>query len=179
MDRQISINRSTFVHEHHASSACQLCGQSDHVARNCPQFLIQPNCPMANFLATLCDSTNNWLIDLGANSHVTTELANLVLHSKYTDLDKLLIGDGLGLKITHVGQTTISTQNISLPLNNVLCVSSASRNLISVSQLCKSANVIVEFHVTHVFVKDRRTGVILLCGQNKNGVYEFPFVNHS
>ncbi|GKV09611.1 hypothetical protein SLEP1_g21084 [Rubroshorea leprosula] len=113
---QIPIDRPTFVHEQHASSACQLCGQSDHLARNC------------------------------ANSHVTTELANLVLHSKYTGPDKLLIGDGSGLKITH---------------------------------LCKSANVIVEFHATHVFVKDRNTGVILLRGQNKNGVYEFPVVNHS
>ncbi|GKV37501.1 hypothetical protein SLEP1_g45527 [Rubroshorea leprosula] len=41
------------------------------------------------------------LLDSGANNHVTTDLANLALHSEYNGLDELHIGDESGLKITH------------------------------------------------------------------------------
>ncbi|GKV19393.1 hypothetical protein SLEP1_g29663 [Rubroshorea leprosula] len=44
---------------------------------------------------------DGYLLDSSASNHVTNDLANLALHSKYNGLDELQIGDGTGLKITH------------------------------------------------------------------------------
>ncbi|GKV40984.1 hypothetical protein SLEP1_g48568 [Rubroshorea leprosula] len=154
--------------------SCQLCNQFGHTARTCYLFRNQGHGPTAHYAASTNLSTNEWLIDSGANNHITTNLSNLALHSEYNGPDELLIRDGLGLQITHVGHTTLTTPFSSIPLNNVLCVPTASRNLISVSQLCKTTNSIVEFHPNFFLVKDRNTGAILLRGPNRLGMYQVP-----
>ncbi|GKV25507.1 hypothetical protein SLEP1_g34939 [Rubroshorea leprosula] len=50
--------------------------------------------PTAHYAASTGPSTNGWLIDSGANNHITTNLSNLALHSEYNGSDELLIGDG-------------------------------------------------------------------------------------
>ncbi|GKV50484.1 hypothetical protein SLEP1_g57186 [Rubroshorea leprosula] len=82
-------------------STCQLCGYAGHLARNCPSFWVQSIGPMANFASFSNGFLDDYLLDSGANNHVTTDLANLALHSEYNGLDELQIGDGTGLKITH------------------------------------------------------------------------------
>lgn len=47
-------------------------------------------------------------------------------------------------------------------------------NLISVFQFCSKNNVSLEFSPTSFFVKDLRTGAILLQGATRDGVYEWP-----
>lgn len=43
----------------------------------------------------------------------------------------MLIGDSTELPITHTGSTTLNSSHKSFHLENVLCVSSMKRNLIS------------------------------------------------
>ncbi|GKV30743.1 hypothetical protein SLEP1_g39523 [Rubroshorea leprosula] len=169
---------SSPITAHHASilksmSSSQLCNQAGHFARSCLYHRIQNLNPQANY-ASSATAADDWLLDSGATNHVTTDLANLALHSEYHGPDELQIGDGTVLNITHVGHTTLSTPSYSLPLKDILCVLQASRNLISVSQLCKSADVFVEFHPTFFLVKDRRTRETLLRGKNTHGVYHIP-----
>lgn len=47
------------------------------------------------------------------------------------------------------------------------------KNLLSVSQLCSSNNVFVEFYPSYFVVKDCHTGAWLMEGRNKDGVYEW------
>ncbi|GKV11696.1 hypothetical protein SLEP1_g22924 [Rubroshorea leprosula] len=73
---------------------CQLCGHAGHLARNCPSFRVQSIGPMANFASSSNGFLDDCLLDSGANNHVTTDLANLALHSEYNGPDELQIGDG-------------------------------------------------------------------------------------
>ncbi|GKU88975.1 hypothetical protein SLEP1_g3180 [Rubroshorea leprosula] len=72
-----------------------------HFAHNCPFYRVQQHPPHANFASSPNIASEDWLLDSGATHHVTTDLANLALHSEYLGPDELQIGDGTGLKITH------------------------------------------------------------------------------
>ncbi|GKV43628.1 hypothetical protein SLEP1_g50892 [Rubroshorea leprosula] len=55
--------------------------------------------PQANFASSAATTADDWLLDSGATNHVTTDLANLALHSKYHGPDELQIGDGTGKSV--------------------------------------------------------------------------------
>ena len=96
----------------------------------CPLALWHPQA----LVATGDTSTSpNWLLDSGASHHVTTDIENLSLHKPYDGTDDIVMGDGIGLSITHNGSTTLSTLTQTFSLPNVLCVPSTKRNLISIS----------------------------------------------
>ena len=118
-------------------------------------------------------SATEWLLYCGASHHVTTNLHNLSLHSEHPVSESVHIRDGTGLPIIHSGSTTLPSSSQSFALNNVLCVPSMKKNLISVSQLCSPNNVSVEFLPTSFYVKDLRTRALLLHGTARNGVYEW------
>ncbi|BBH07832.1 transposable element gene [Prunus dulcis] len=88
--------------------------------------------------------------------------------------DDILIGDGSNLAITHIGSTSLKTPHHHFTLNNVLCVPSMKKNLISISQFCTSNNVSIEFLPSTFLVKELQTGATVLKGQTKDGVYEWP-----
>ena len=76
-----------------------------------------------------------WLLDSGVSHHITIDLGHLSLHSRHTNSDDLLIGDGMGLLITHNSSTTLTSPTIStFTLNNIRYVPNMTKNLISVFQ---------------------------------------------
>ena len=66
-------------------------------------------------------------MDLGASHNVTADFNNLNLHQDYNELDDIVIGDGTGLKITHIGSTNLSTPSNKFLLSNVLFVPSMKK----------------------------------------------------
>ena len=110
-------------------------------------------------------------------------LSNLSLDSPYQGYDDIMIGDGLTLPITHTGSITILISSRTFTLQNVFCVPSMQNNLISIYQFCTNNHVYVEFSPSAFQVKDLNTGAILLMGEPKDDVYEwpttFPFVTSS
>ena len=74
-----------------------------------------------------------WILDSSVSHHITTNLDNLSLHYPYSGYDDILIGDGNGLSISHVGSLTLLASSNSLTLDNVLCVPAMKNNLIYVS----------------------------------------------
>lgn len=130
----------------------------------------QPQVLAANVLVPFSSST--WLLDSGESHHVTTDLNNLVLHTPYNGNEELIIGDGTGLHISHVGSLTLSHFSSHLQLNNVLYVPSMSRNIISISQFCVDNNATIEFLPNSFRVKDLKTGASLFQGLARSGVYE-------
>ena len=85
-----------------------------------------------------------------------------------------MIGDGTGLLISHTGSASLPSSTTTFTLNDALYVPSMKKNLISISQFCISNNASVEFLPSCFHVKDLRTGAILLTGNTKDGVYEWP-----
>ena len=112
------------------------------------------------------------MLDTGASHHVTRDLANLSLANDYHGDDQLIVANGKSLPITHSGSTHINTPTSPLHLTNVLYVPTISQILISVSQLCQTNHVSIEFFPCHFEVKDLSTGTILLCGRNEHNVYK-------
>lgn len=84
-----------------------------------------------------------------------------------------MIDDGSGLLITYIVSTSLTTTTIS-QLDNILYIPNMNKNLISISQFCTSNNVFVEFLPSYFLAKDLRIRVILLKGQMKDEVYEWP-----
>lgn len=116
-----------------------------------------------------------WLLNSGASHYVISNLSNLSLHLEYGGLDKIVIGDGSGLGITHIGSTNIFNNSNKFSLNWVLHVPTMKKkNIISVSKFCKSNDASIEFFPSHVSVKDLCTGTILVQVLNKDDMYEWP-----
>ena len=64
---------------------------------------------------------DTWIVDSGASHHITSDLQNLSLHFDYGGNEDIMIGDGNGIPITHVGSTTIDSPKTTFSLDNVLC----------------------------------------------------------
>ena len=125
--------------------------------------------PLANY-NVVADSA--WYIDSGATNHVTQDADIFLSCSRYTGIEKLYIGNGLGLHIQFVGTTNIKSLNSpNIHLTNVLHEPTITKNLLSVSKLLTDNNAIVEFQKYFCFVKDKSTGSYCL-----RGLLEMDFI---
>ena len=100
--------------------------------------------PRAN-VAVMNGDSSTWLLDSGASHHMTSDIANLSLHTPYNGGDEVMLGDGSGLNITHTGLLSLPSLAQPFFINNVLCVPALDKNLISVFQLCSTNGVAVTF----------------------------------
>ena len=145
---------------------CQICHKIGHSADKC-WHRYQPQANMAH------SGQGDMLLDSGASNHVTNDLSRLNLVSDYNGPDSLVIGNGKGLRIKHVGTLKLpSYPHLSLP--NTLHVPTVHSTLISVAKLCRDNDVLIEFHPFHCLVKDRKTGETLFQGSNRGDVYCIP-----
>lgn len=90
------------------------------------------------------------------------DLSNLSLHTPYEGMDNMVIGDGNGLTITHFGSFSLSHNNSQFYFDKVLCIPAMKKNLIFVSQFCKTNHVSIIFLSNSFQVKDFHTGTLLL-----------------
>lgn len=114
----------------------------------------------------------NWYADNGASNHVTANPSFLTRKDSYIGTEQVVVGNGSSMVISHVENSTIPSKYGVLTLNNVLCIPQIAKNLDSVSQLAKDNNVYMEFHSNFYVVKDKFTGVELLKGVSKDGLYQ-------
>lgn len=153
---------------------CQICGIQGHTAKRCQFFQIVPIStgnqvahptvgssntwqPQAQFASNNTTSNQPWLLDTGASYHITTDLTNLSLHQPYTGTNDVMIGDGTGHQITHMGSVSLPYKHSVFKLDNVLCVPDMQKNLISISKFCITNNTPVEFLPYCFYVKDLQT----------------------
>lgn len=113
--------------------------------------------------------------DTGAiDDHITSDIGNLSLRSDYHGLEKVSVGNGAGLQISHIGSNSITTPSTHFHLNNMLCVPNISTNLISVHRFANDNNCMYIFYASGFCIKDKATRKMLFRGQSENGLYPFP-----
>ncbi|KAM1271767.1 hypothetical protein ACFX2I_032646 [Malus domestica] len=111
----------------------------------------------------------SWLLDSGATSHITNDIANISSPTPYTGEDKVYVGDGKGHSIHHIGSSSLHSSNAKFKLSNV--VPQMKHNMLSAYQFLKDNYCALTLDSDGSIVKDRITGRTLLQGPVKDGFY--------
>ncbi|KAA8519426.1 hypothetical protein F0562_013699 [Nyssa sinensis] len=160
---------------------CHNCNSNGHLARVCPSPKMNnsfraPTKPSSNLASTSSQTNQTWLMDSGTTHHLTADLDNLAIHSEYTGLEEVTLGNGSQLPITHIGTSHVHSDNHKFSLHDILRVPSATHNLLSVNSFTRSNHVSIEFFPDHFVIKDLATRAILHQGQSDGELYSFDFV---
>ncbi|GKE79580.1 retrovirus-related pol polyprotein from transposon TNT 1-94, partial [Tanacetum coccineum] len=110
-----------------------------------------------------------WYFDTGATDHVTPDITKLNIAEPYNGDDKLQVGNGNHLNISHVGSSVLP--NLKLP--NVLLVPDLTKSLLSVPKLTEDNNVSMEFFPKTCSVKTLQ-GQTILRGDKHHSLYRLP-----
>jgi hypothetical protein len=168
---------------------CDLCGKTNHTKPYCwvqngkPNYLNQLSelvqllriALSSSSVVTLADSSNvagiahsspSWVIDFGANKHISGILS---LFSNLLPIKHhIVLADGssrpvLGKGVLH------PTSSLSLPSS--LFVPDSLFNLLSVTQLTKALQCSITFDPTSCIFQDLRTKEMIGSGHEKDGLY--------
>ncbi|KAL4369170.1 hypothetical protein GQ457_05G032650 [Hibiscus cannabinus] len=146
---------------------------SSSAASGSSTFLTQSGSLVASPGAGSSTADAIWYPDSGATHHITNDLSTLHSGTVYKGSDQLLMGNGGGVQICHIGQGSLLTRSKPLFLQKLLHVPTISKNLLSVSQLARENNVYFEFHPYECRVKDSQTRATLLEGSlTPEGLYK-------
>ncbi|KAH9803881.1 retrovirus-related pol polyprotein from transposon RE1 [Citrus sinensis] len=131
--------------------------------------------------AAYCEgpADEGWYLDSGATHHLTNSMGNLNIRDEFRGNEKLIIGNGEGLSITHIGDSYFSFKNsksqpadLHIALKNILLVPSITKNLISISKLTTDNNISVEFLGSFYVVKDLLKRQVLMQGIAEKELYK-------
>jgi hypothetical protein len=163
----------------------QICGNRSHTAANCRrryQWTNNPGNttrlsiayapPTENMVAAAAVSQPSWFPDTATNYHIQPDTQHLIAVNEYSSPEQLIVGNGIGLHITHIGTGNLSTPNASLLLQNVLCVPAIQKHLLFVQKFTTDNSVFFEFWPNYFLVKDQSTKRILMHSPSEGGVYK-------
>jgi hypothetical protein len=92
---------------------CQVCFKIGHTAERCWHRYDENYVPDSRHVAAVASNSytvnTNWYTDTGATNHITGELEKLSLREKYHGGEQIHTASGIGMDISHVGETTIHT----------------------------------------------------------------------
>ncbi|KAF8397887.1 hypothetical protein HHK36_016812 [Tetracentron sinense] len=116
---------------------CQVCGKLGHGSLDCWHRFNQtyskseqPSTPHSHALAALSisdPSDPQWYPNTGASSHMTNNSGIFTIIQPYIGHNKVIVGNGSPLSITHIGTIYLSTPYGSLLLQDVLLVGNRRR----------------------------------------------------
>lgn len=137
---------------------CQICGKEGHTAIRCwyrmdDSYNADP--PSAAMASTSSKVDADWYTDTGATDHITGDLDRLALRERYHGNDQVQVGNDSGLRIMHVGHSSINTAARPLVLRNTLHVPEITKHLLSVHKFSRDNDVFFEYHPWHFSIKDR------------------------
>lgn len=114
----------------------------------------------------------SWYPNSGATNHLTHVSPAPQITTAYTRPCKVLVGNGTTFRISAIDTSVIPIYSKPLHLNNMLCTTCVTKNLLSVSQFSKENQVYFEFHASHCHVKDSVTNRALFQIFEQNGLYK-------
>jgi hypothetical protein len=124
-----------------------------------------------NSNSTLCKISIGWIIDSGANQHMTINTLNMFGIIDISDLN-ITVGhpNGTLAKIKYVSNLKLSDKII---LYDVLVVPEYSVSLLSVHKLIKDSRMFVGFDETKCYIQDLTQNKIMRTGSANGGLYLF------
>ncbi|PKU84004.1 Retrovirus-related Pol polyprotein from transposon TNT 1-94 [Dendrobium catenatum] len=128
-------------------------------------------------MATDALSSDDWFLDTGATSHLTSNLHHLQTPQPYSGSSQVQVGNGQLLPIANSGQGLLPTPSRKLQLPSILHVPRLSHNLLSVNKLTHDNSCFILFDANGFIIKDARTNKTLLQGPCHQGLY--PISNRS
>lgn len=81
---------------------------------------------------TITNVTANWYTNIGVSTHMTSNVSQLDKVEPYIGTDKVIVGNGSSLPITHTSSYSLTPY---LKLNDILVVPNLTENLLSLSKL--------------------------------------------
>jgi histone deacetylase 1/2 len=153
---------------------CQICNKTGHSAIRCYQrynHAYNDDEHSGNHAATGYTVDPTWYMDTGATDHITSDLDRLAIREVYNGNERVHVGNGAGLHISHVGHGTLNTTAKPLSLRNILHVPHITKNLLSAHKLAKDNNVFLEIHPYHFVVKELESKRRVLEGRCEAGLY--------
>lgn len=152
---------------------CQICCKPNHTAMGCwhrfDQTYQPDNFPQA--LAALAIHDDAWYPDTGASAHMAFDPGKLHSLLSYHGHEKIIVGNGDSLDITHVGSTHIRVGNQRIKLNDVLVAPHIKKNLLSVSQFTTDNPCTFEFSSDGFLIKGRDTRAVIAAGSRSGNLY--------
>jgi hypothetical protein len=122
-------------------------------------------------MASSSGADQNQYLDSSATDHITGELEQLTMHQQYNGNEQIRAANGAGMDIVHVGQSVIPTPTRHLHLNQVLHVSNAHKQLVSIHRFTLDNNTFIELHLYSFLIKDQVTKRFLLHEPCRGGLY--------
>lgn len=98
----------------------------------------------------------DWYLDTGTSHHITHDLAGFHISSDYKGTEKVHIGDGQGLSIQHIGDSSFYSNSKCFQLSDILHILSIKKNLLSVQKFCTVNYCYFEFHLFFFVIKDQK-----------------------
>jgi len=120
-----------------------------------------------------------WYSDSGATSHMINDPEGVDIPAVYSANERVMVGNGQSLSISHTGSVSTLVPNSPLLLSNFFVVPSITKKLISISQLTKDNNCWVIFFYSSFTIQNRVTGVVLGVGKCENGLYVLQQQHHA
>ncbi|XP_074290301.1 uncharacterized protein LOC141617031 [Silene latifolia] len=105
---------------------------------------------------------DNYYMDTGASSHMTSNNGNLSSYFKLSSNRHIVVGNGHLIPIVGRGVVSLPSPNQSLTLKNVLHVPNIINNLVSVLKFTTDNYVSVQFDPLGFTVKDLKTGTPIM-----------------
>ncbi|KAL6334726.1 hypothetical protein AAG906_021385 [Vitis piasezkii] len=155
-----------------------------HLAKRCWNFKLKKK-QSANLAEAFSDCSiqdfndSEWFPDSGATSHMTSDTEGVDQPAVYSGNERVMVGNGQSLAISHTGSISSLVPSSPLLLSNVLVVPGIKKNLISISQLTKDNNCCVTFSSSGFTIQDRVTRVVLGVGRCENGLYVLDRRHHA
>ena len=113
----------------------------------------------------------SWHIDDGATDHISADMNNLTQQDEYKGKEKVAVGNGTYLSISHIGHYIISNCSRPLHLRNILRVPNIIKSLLSASKLTRDNPLFGEFHDAYYLIKNKGSRKVLLQGRVKHGLH--------
>ncbi|CAH1453527.1 unnamed protein product [Lactuca virosa] len=113
------------------------------------------------------NNKDSWIFDCGATDTMTFEISDMCSMSK-PQKSRIHTANGEVLQVKGGGTIQISP---NMKLKNCLYVPSLSHKLLSISHVTKELNCVVLMHPTFCILQDIRTGKIIGCGTEQQGLY--------
>lgn len=92
---------------------------------------------------------------------MAVDINNLAIHFEYSDPEKVQVGNGSCLSISHIDYNTPSLHDSLYSLSNILYVPTISQNLLSVNYFTDDNNVSIKIFLDYFYIKDLLMGTVL------------------